>query len=121
MRYTEEHVWIDEESDGDAVSLGVTEHALEVLGKLVFVELPETGDEISADDEMAVIEGAETAFEILAPLDGEIVEVNEKLISNPELINQDPTGDGWLIRLQPADPADLDDYLSEEAYLKLMG
>ena len=119
IRYTEEHEWLRPEDD--LVVVGITEHAAEQLGDLVFVELPEEGTTVSKDDEAVVIESVKAASDILAPLDGEIVEVNSKLVDNPALVNEDATGDGWFFVIRPSDPSQMDDYMDEAAYKALIG
>ncbi|MEX0280400.1 MAG: glycine cleavage system protein GcvH [Arenibacterium sp.] len=114
MKYTEEHEWLLEE--GELIVVGITAHAAEQLGDIVFVELPEEGTEVSKDDEIVVIESVKAASDILAPLDGEIVEVNSALADNPGLINEDPTGDAWFFKIAPADLSPMEDYMDESAY-----
>ncbi|MGK7752210.1 MULTISPECIES: glycine cleavage system protein GcvH [unclassified Roseovarius] len=114
MKYTEEHEWLDQ--DGDIVTVGITSHAAEQLGDIVFVELPEVGAEVTKDDEIVVIESVKAASDILAPLDGEIVEVNEVLADTPSKINEDPEGDGWFFKIKPSDTSPMDDYMDEAAY-----
>lgn len=114
MKFTEEHEWLRPEDD--VIVVGVTEHAAEQLGDIVFVELPEVGTEVSKDDECVVIESVKAASDILAPIDGEIVEVNEVLIDNPAKVNDDPMGDAWFFKIKPADASQLDDYMSEAEY-----
>ncbi|MCY4207878.1 MAG: glycine cleavage system protein GcvH [Roseovarius sp.] len=118
MKYTEEHEWLREE-DG-AVVVGITEHAAEQLGDIVFVELPEVGNVISANDEAAVIESVKAASEILAPIDGEVVEINELLEDDPGKVNEDPKGDGWFFKLKPSDPAQMEGFMDEAAYDSLI-
>lgn len=119
MKYTEEHEWLRVEDD--VVVVGITPHAAEQLGELVFVELPEEGTTVSKDDEVVVIESVKAASDILAPLDGEIVEVNEALPDNPQLVNEDAVGDGWFFKIKPADMASLDEYMDEAAYQAFIG
>jgi glycine cleavage system H protein len=119
LKFTEEHEWLRRE--GDLVVVGITEHAATQLGDLVFVELPETGTSIAKDDEIVVIESVKAASDILAPMDGEIVEVNESIVANPALVNEDPRGDGWFFKLKPEDMSALDDMMDEDAYLKYIG
>ncbi|TMV07660.1 glycine cleavage system protein GcvH [Ruegeria sediminis] len=119
MKYTEEHEWL--EADGDVVTVGITAHAAEQLGDVVFVELPEVGTEVSKDDEIVVIESVKAASDILAPLDGEIVEVNEVLTDNPGLVNEDPTGDAWFFKIKVTDMSPMDDYMDEAAYNEFIG
>ncbi|QFT82064.1 Glycine cleavage system H protein [Roseovarius sp. THAF27] len=114
MKYTEEHEWLDQ--DGDIVTVGITSHAAEQLGDIVFVELPEVGAEVTKDDEIVVIESVKAASDILAPLDGEIVEVNEVLADSPSKVNEDPEGDGWFFKIKPSDTSPMDDYMDEAAY-----
>ncbi len=119
MKYTEEHEWLRVE--GDLVVVGITEYATEQLGDIVFVELPEEGTEISKDDEVVVIESVKAASEILAPLDGEIVEVNDVLSDNPALVNEDPLNDGWFFKMKIEDMSVLDELMDEAAYKEHIG
>ncbi|HLQ86059.1 MAG TPA: glycine cleavage system protein GcvH, partial [Salinisphaeraceae bacterium] len=112
--YIKSHEWI--ERDGDTVTIGITDHAQESLGDLVFVELPETGESLSAGDVCAVVESVKAASDIYAPLTGEVTAVNEELADSPELINEDPYGEGWLMKMSITDEAELDDFLDAEAY-----
>ena len=114
MKYTEEHEWL--RVDGDIVVVGITEHATTQLGDIVFVELPEVGTEVSKDDDIVVIESVKAASDIMAPLDGEIVEVNEALADNPALANEDAMGEGWFFKLKATDLSQMDDYMDEAAY-----
>ncbi|MDZ7708670.1 MAG: glycine cleavage system protein GcvH [Roseovarius sp.] len=119
MKYTEEHEWL--RAEDDLIVVGITGHAAEQLGDVVFVELPEVGTSVTKDDEVVVIESVKAASDILAPLDGEIVEVNEALVDAPGKINEDPTGDGWFFKIKPEDISQMDDYLDEAAYKALVG
>ena len=119
MKFTEEHEWLRPE--GDLVVVGITEHAATQLGDVVFVELPEAETEVSKGDEVAVIESVKAASDILAPLDGEIVEVNPALADNPALVNEDPMGEAWFFKMRPANMADIDDYMDESAYQDMIG
>lgn len=114
MKFTEEHEWLLPE--GDLIVVGITAHAAEQLGDVVFVELPEVGDEVSKDDELVVIESVKAASDILAPLDGEIVEVNEALVDNPGRINEDAMGEAWFFKMKPSDLSPMDDYMDEAGY-----
>ncbi|WP_417729396.1 glycine cleavage system protein GcvH [Roseovarius sp.] len=114
MKFTEEHEWLRVEDD--VVVVGITEHASEQLGDVVFVDLPEVGTEVSKDDEVVVIESVKAASDILAPIDGEIVEVNEALLDDPGKVNEDPMGDAWFFKIKPSDPSQMDDYMDEAAY-----
>lgn len=119
MKFTEEHEWLLEE--GDLIVVGITEHAAEQLGDIVFVELPEVGTEVSKDDEVVVIESVKAASDILAPIDGEIVEVNEAIVDAPAKVNEDPQGDAWFFKIKPADPSQMDDYMDEAGYKVFIG
>ena len=119
MKYTEEHEWLREE-DG-LIVVGITEHASEQLGDVVFVELPEVGTEVTKDDEICVIESVKAASDILAPLDGEIVEVNAAIVDDPGKVNEDPMGDAWFFKMKPADLAPMDDYMDEAEYKDFIG
>jgi glycine cleavage system H protein len=119
MKFTEEHEWL--RIEGDLVVVGITEHAAEQLGDVVFVDLPEAGTTVSKDDEVVVIESVKAASDILAPLDGEIVEVNEALADNPGLVNEDPIGDAWFFKIKAEDLGQMDDYMDEAAYKDFIG
>ena len=116
LRFTEEHEWLRQE--GDEVVVGITEYATEQLGDLVFVELPEEGRTIAKGDEVVVIESVKAASDILAPLDGQITEVNAAIVANPALVNEDPMENGWFFKMILADPADLGGLMDEDAYRK---
>lgn len=119
MKYTEDHEWLRPE--GDLVVVGITEHASEQLGDVVFVELPEPGRKVSTGDEICVIESVKAASDIRAPLDGEVVEVNQEIADNPGLVNEDPTGRAWFFKMRLADPSKLDGLMDEAAYKDLIG
>lgn len=118
MKYTEEHEWLRVEDD--LVVVGITEHAATQLGDIVFVELPEVGDTIAKDDEIVVIESVKAASDILAPIDGEIVEVNEALADEPSKVNDDAIGGGWFFKVKADDLSQMDEYMDEAAYKKLV-
>ncbi len=117
MKFTEEHLWVRKEDGEDDVLIGLTAYAAEELGEAKFVELPEEGDVLSTDDPAVVVEGDDT-LDVLAPLDGEVTEVNTRLVENPGVISDDPQGDGWLFRMTLEDPAAYDELMSEAAYQK---
>ena len=119
MKFTEEHEWLLPE--GENVVVGVTEHAAEQLGDVVFVELPEVGAEVSKDDEIVVIESVKAASDILAPMDGTIVEINEALADNPGLVNENAQGEAWFFKLKPADMTELESFMSEAEYKDFIG
>ena len=106
LLYTNDHEWLRREDDGQ-VTIGITDHAQAALGDLVYVELPETDLEIDAGGEMAVVESVKAASDVYAPIAGTVVAVNEVLADDPETINSDPYGDGWIVRVQPS--GDIDD------------
>jgi glycine cleavage system H protein len=114
MKFTEEHEWLRPEDD--VVVVGITEHATTQLGDIVFVELPEVGRTVTKDEEIVVIESVKAASDIMAPVDGEIVEVNDALSDNPALANEDAIGAGWFFKIKPSDPSQMDDYMDEAAY-----
>jgi glycine cleavage system H protein len=114
MKYTEEHEWLRVE--GDLVVVGISEYAAKQLGDVVFVELPEPETQVARGDEVCVIESVKAASDILAPVDGEIVEVNETLADNPALVNEDPTGDAWFFKMKIDDPSVLDAFMDEDEY-----
>ncbi|MEO8529761.1 MAG: glycine cleavage system protein GcvH [Deltaproteobacteria bacterium] len=118
MKFTEEHEWL--EIEGDLVVVGITEHAAEQLGDIVFIDLPEAGTVVTKDDEVCVIESVKAASDILAPLDGEIVEVNEALRDDPGKVNEDAIG-SWFFKMKIEDMSVLDDLLDEAAYKDLIG
>lgn len=115
LRYSPSHEWVRDEGNG-VVTLGITDHAQESLGDLVFVELPEVGQAIAVGDEMGVVESVKAASDLFSPVSGEVVEVNETLGDTPEVVNSDPYGDGWIARVKLSTPTELDDLLDAEAY-----
>ena len=119
MKYTEEHEWLLVE--GDVVTVGITVHAAEQLGDVVFVDLPDVGDTVSKDDEIVVIESVKAASDILAPLDGEILEINEAIVDNPALVNEDPEGEAWFFKIRATDLGPMEDYMTEAEYKDFIG
>ncbi|NYS25692.1 glycine cleavage system protein GcvH [Rhodobacteraceae bacterium 2376] len=119
MKYTEEHEWLRVE--GDLVVVGITEHAAEQLGDVVFVELPELETQVAKGDEVCVIESVKAASDILAPCDGEIVAVNDALSDAPGMVNDDPQGDAWFFKMKLDDMSVLDDFMSEDEYKAFIG
>ena len=117
--FTEDHEWI--RVDGDVATVGITDYAQEQLGDLVFVELPETGRTLAKGDTAVVVESVKAASDVYAPVDGEIVEVNSALSSNPALVNSAATGDGWLWKMKLADEGQLSGLLDEAGYKALVG
>ena len=115
LRYVSSHEWVRVEEDGTA-TIGITNHAQEALGDVVFVELPEVGAQLGAGDEAGVVESVKAASDIYAPIGGEIIAINENLEDNPEVINEDPYGDGWFFKMRLDDAASVDDLLTAEQY-----
>ncbi len=115
LKYTSSHEWARLEEDG-TVTVGITDHAQEALGDVVFVELPEVGDTLAAGDDAGVVESVKAASDIYAPVSGEVLAVNEKLEDEPETVNADPYNDGWFYKLQPGDTDELEKLLSAEEY-----
>ncbi|QSG08815.1 glycine cleavage system protein GcvH [Halapricum desulfuricans] len=114
LLYLDSHEWIDT-TDGTA-RIGISDVAQDELGDVVFVELPSTGDELSAGDDFAVVESIKAVSDVYAPVSGEVTAVNETLLDRPELLNDDPYGDGWLVEIELADPEELEALLSAEEY-----
>jgi glycine cleavage system H protein len=115
LKYVASHEWLKLEDDG-IITIGITDHAQDLLGDVVFVELPEVGRTVSADEEIAVVESVKAASDVYAPIAGEIVEINDELVDSPELANEDPYGKAWFFKIKPANVADYDDLLSAEEY-----
>jgi glycine cleavage system H protein len=115
LLYRESHEWVRNDEDG-TVTIGISDHAQAQLGDMVFVELPEPGMSYEQGDACAVVESVKAASDVYAPLTGEVIESNSALEDSPELVNTDPYGDGWLFRMQLANPSELDGLLTPEAY-----
>ncbi|MDX1455036.1 MAG: glycine cleavage system protein GcvH [Gammaproteobacteria bacterium] len=115
LLYTKSHEWIRKEDDG-SVTIGITDHAQAALGDLVFVEAPEAGDSVDAGDAVAVVESVKAASDVYAPIAGEILAGNDDLADTPESVNTDPYGEGWIMKLKPADASDLDGLMDAAAY-----
>jgi len=115
LRFAESHEWVESLEDG-LMRVGISDHAQEQLGDLVFVELPEEGAEITRGETCAVVESVKAASDVYAPVTGEIVGINQALDDAPETINNDPYGDGWLFTVRPSDESDLDELMDAEAY-----
>ncbi|KRW65990.1 glycine cleavage system protein H [Pseudomonas sp. TTU2014-105ASC] len=114
LRYAASHEWARLEADG-SITVGISDHAQEALGDVVYVELPEVGRQLNAGQEAGVVESVKAASDIYAPVSGEVIAINEALADSPELVNSDAYG-SWFFRLQPSDPAELDKLLSADAY-----
>lgn len=118
VRYTSEHEWA--RLAGGIVTVGITSYASEQLGDIVYLELPEVGRKLEAAKPFGVVEAVKTVSDLFSPLDGEVTEINTAVKDNPALVNQQPFGDGWLIRIKPKNAADLEKLLSSAAYQKLV-
>lgn len=118
LKYTREHEWVSIE--GTVATIGITDHAQEQLGDVVFVELPGVGDRIEKADAFGVVESTKAVSDVYAPLSGEVTEVNDDLPDNPELINEDPYGDGWMVKVTIGDQADLADLMTADEYRKFI-
>ncbi|MFY8298705.1 glycine cleavage system protein GcvH [Pseudoalteromonas sp. SS15] len=115
LKYASSHEWVRAEGDG-VYTVGITEHAQELLGDMVFVELPEVGDEVDAGEDCAVAESVKAASDIYAPISGEVVAINEDLEDSPENVNNDAYGDGWLFKVKASDESELENLLDAEGY-----
>lgn len=119
LKYTREHEWLRDNGDGTA-TIGITEFAQNELGDIVFVEIEEEGFEFDQDDVFGTVEAVKTVSELFAPVDGEIVAINEELEDEPELVNSDPYGKGWMIKIKVSDASQLDELLSAEEYQEII-
>lgn len=118
LKYSSEHEWI--RKDGDIVYVGITDYAQDQLGDIVFVDIPSVGETLEANEVFGTIEVVKTVSDLFLPISGEILEQNEAIEDNPELVNEDPYGEGWLIKVKPTNEADFDDLLDAEAYKKII-
>ena len=118
VKYTKEHEWIRQE--GDVAYVGITDYAQEQLGDIVFVDIQTVGETLAADEVFGTIEVVKTISDLFLPVAGEVLEQNEALEEQPELVNKDPYGEGWLIKMKPANAADLDNLLNAESYKALV-
>lgn len=120
LKFAKSHEWVRVEDDG-SVTVGISDHAQEALGDVVFVELPEAGSDLVAGDEAAVVESVKAASDVYAPISGTVLAVNEALVDAPETVNGSPYTDGWFFRLKPSDTAELDELMDDEAYQEHLG
>lgn len=116
LMYTKTHEWL--ETDADNVTLGITEHAQQLLGDLVFVELPEIGKEVQAGEELGVVESVKAASDFYAPISGVVIAINHQVVDNPGLVNQDPYGEGWLVKMKVTAAQEIENLLDAAHYLK---
>lgn len=119
IKYTEDHEWIQVE--GDVATVGITQHAQDALGDVVFVELPEVGSSLTQKDGAGVVESVKAAADVYMPVDGEIVEINQALVDDPSLANSDPMGAGWFFKVKLAKPEQIDALMDETAYGQFSG
>ncbi|HHF3082354.1 TPA: glycine cleavage system protein GcvH [Vibrio diabolicus] len=116
LKFTDSHEWVRDNGDG-TVTLGISEHAQEMLGDVVFVDLPDVEDEVEAGESFSLVESVKAASDIYSPVSGEIVEINEELEDSPELINEEPYEGGWIVKVKLSNPSELDDLKDAEEYL----
>ncbi|GEA13891.1 MAG: glycine cleavage system protein [Moorella sp. (in: firmicutes)] len=118
LYYSKDHEWV--EVEGNRARIGITDYAQESLGDIVFVELPQVGDELAAGDSFGVVESVKSASDVYAPVGGKVVAVNEALLDSPQDINADPYGKGWMIELEMSDPDEIEDLMDAGAYRQLV-
>ncbi len=119
LLYTKDHEWLRQEDDG-TVTIGITDHAATALGDLVYVELPEVDQDVEAGGEMAVVESVKAASDVYAPIAGTVAAINEELADDPEKINAEPYGEGWIVRMTPSGAIDESELMSPDAYQQLL-
>ncbi len=118
LKYAATHEWVRVESDG-SVTVGISDHAQELLGDIVFIELPKLGATVTAKQEISVVESVKAASDIYAPISGKIVAINDTLLDSPEIVNSSPYGDGWFCRIVPGDKSELDALLDANGYAEI--
>ena len=118
LKYTKEHEWVRE--DGDTVTVGITDHAQGELGDIIFVEFPEIGQKIQRDEPFGTIEAVKTVADLFAPISGTVTEINETLDDSPESVNQDPYGDGWMVKVSVSEPGELANLMSAVQYQEMI-
>ena len=119
LKYSKEHEWV--KVQGDIVTIGVTDYAQDQLGEIVFVELPDEGEEFSKDDAFGVVESVKSVNDVYAPVSGKVIELNDPVVDSPEIVNEDPYNEGWMVKMEMSDPAELKDLMTAkqyEAYIK---
>jgi len=114
LKYTNDHEWVMEE--GDMLVIGISDYAQDSLGEIVYIELPSEGDEITKGDPFGAVESTKAVSDLYAPVSGDVMEVNEALLDAPETINEDPYGEGWMIKVKPYDPGELKDLMESDSY-----
>jgi glycine cleavage system H protein len=114
LKYTKEHEWVL--VDDKIATVGITDHAQEQLGDVVFVELPAVGDTVARDEAMGVVESVKAVSDVYAPVSGTVIEINDDLPESMEMVNEDPYGDGWMVKIEMSDPTDLDDLMTAAEY-----
>jgi glycine cleavage system H protein len=119
LKYTKEHEWIRVE--GDVAFIGITDHAQKELGDIVYVDIDTLDKEVAQNDVFGTVEAVKTVSDLFSPITGTVLEINDKLDGNPELVNSDPYGDGWMVKMSIANPAELEGLLASEAYGELVG
>ncbi|MEX2641559.1 MAG: glycine cleavage system protein GcvH [Balneolales bacterium] len=119
LKYTREHEWVRKNEDGTA-TVGITDFAQSELGDVVFIEVDTVGQDLSKDEVFGTVEAVKTVSDLFMPAAGEITELNAKIENNPELVNEDPYGDGWMVRIRLSDPSQLDELLSSDDYQKII-
>ena len=115
LKFKESHEWVRVEADG-SVTVGISDHAQDLLGDIVFVELPQVGAQMSAEDEVAIVESVKAASDVYSPISGEITEVNNQLMDTPEIVNESPYTEGWFYKMRPSDISETNELLSPEQY-----
>ncbi len=114
LKYTKEHEWV--QAEGDTATIGITDFAQDRLGDITYVELPAVGDEVAKEEPMGVVESVKAVSDVYAPVSGEVIEVNDDLAASPQILNEDPYGEGWMVKVRMSDPSELDDLLDAAAY-----
>ncbi len=118
LKYSKEHEWVTTEDS--VATIGITDYAQDQLGEVVYIELPAVGDKVSKDDPFGVVESVKAVSDIYAPVSGTVTEVNQELVESPEMVNEDPYGDGWLIKIRIADLVELDDLMDNDEYQEML-
>ena len=120
LHYTKDHEWARLDHDG-TVAIGITDYAQEALGEIVYVEVPSTGTEVTKEEAFGVVESTKSVSDLVAPVSGNVLEANKIPVDNPEVCNEDPYEEGWLIKIKPSDPSELDDLMDADEYEEYVG